>query len=112
MAHPDTDAQGDEQMLLSVTAVTHQGRVRTHNEDTIVVGNWTCGDSMDEPRQSEHDASGTTLLLVADGMGGHVGGREASRRATQAMVRLVPGDTGADTADVAGRIADGQQGVV
>ena len=101
MAHPDNDAREDGRATLEVTAITHRGRVRAHNEDTIVVGNWICGDSMDEPRQFEHDASLTTLLLVADGMGGHVAGREASRRAARAMVRLLPGDTGAGEPEIA-----------
>ena len=99
MAHPDSDAPNDGQ-LLEVTAVTHRGWVRTHNEDTIVVDDWTCGDSMEAPRRSSHDLEEATLVLVADGMGGHVGGREASRRAAEAMIRLVPGDTAPEPAEV------------
>ena len=101
MAHPDTDAPNDGQMLLEVTAVTHQGKVRMHNEDTIVAGSWIGSGSMGEPRQSSYDITGATLVLVADGMGGHVGGQEASRRAAQAMVRLIPGDAVAGPAEVA-----------
>ena len=97
---PDTDTRADSNMLLEVTAVTHRGKVRTHNEDTIVVGNRICGDSMEAPRQSVHDLTGPTLVLVADGMGGHVGGREASRRAADAMVRLIPGYRGPEPAEV------------
>ena len=88
------DVQGDGRLLMDVTAVTHRGRVRAHNEDTIVVDDWTCGESMDAPRRSLHDVAGGTLVLVADGMGGHVGGREASRRAAQALVRLIARDAG------------------
>lgn len=101
MEHLATNTQDDGQMLLEVTAVTHQGKVRMHNEDTIVVGDWIGSDSMDAPRQSSHDFTAATLVLVADGMGGHVGGREASQRAAQAMVRLIPGDTGVEPAEVA-----------
>ena len=75
-------------LVLEVTAVTHQGKVRAHNEDTIAVDRWLCGDSMAAPRQFTHDLAEPRLLLVADGMGGHVGGRQASRRAAEAMVRL------------------------
>ena len=92
MAQPANEAQ-DGQLLLHVTAVTHQGKVRSHNEDTIVVDRWICGDSMDEPRVSECDIGKGTLVLVADGMGGHVGGREASRRGAESMVRLIVGHT-------------------
>ena len=81
-------------LLMEVTAVTHRGNVRSHNEDTIVVNGWTCGDSMDAPRRSSHGFEQATLVLVADGMGGHVGGCEASRRAAQGLVRLIAGDAG------------------
>ena len=47
---------------------------------------------MTAPRQFEHDFAEPRLALVADGMGGHVGGREASRRAAQAMIRLTTSD--------------------
>lgn len=96
----DTESQGDRNMLLEVTAVTHRGKVRSHNEDSIVVGNRICDDSMEAPRQSVHDVTGATLVLVADGLGGHVGGREASRRAADAMVRLIPGDRDTEPAEV------------
>ena len=78
-------------LVLNVAAVTHRGCVRMRNEDSIAVDGWICGDSMTAPRQSVHElAAAGILLLVADGMGGHAGGREASRRAAQAMVRLIP----------------------
>ena len=99
MEQPANEAQDNQQLLLHVAAVTHQGIVRSHNEDTIVVDRWICGDSMDLPRQSVHDIGVATLVLVADGMGGHVGGREASRRAAESMVSLIVGDT--DLAEVA-----------
>lgn len=88
------DTQGNARMLLEVTAVTHRGAVRTHNEDAVVVGSWTCGDSMSTPRQSEHDLAEEPLVLVADGMGGHVGGREASQRAASGMVELASSAVG------------------
>ena len=75
-------------LVLEVTAVTHRGRVRAHNEDTISVGRWMCGDTMAAPRRSVHDFAGTRLVLVADGMGGHPAGGQASRRAALAMQRL------------------------
>lgn len=88
------DPRDDAHLLLHVTAVTHRGSVRAHNEDTIVVDDWIHSDSMEAPRQSVHDVAEAKLLLVADGMGGHAGGREASSRAAQQLVRLIAGDTG------------------
>lgn len=93
MAQPADDAQSDG-LLLQVTAVTHRGSVRARNEDTIVAGRWIRSDSMTEPRQSTHDLADGALALVADGMGGHVAGREASRQAAGAIVRLISGDMG------------------
>ena len=82
-------------VILEVTAVTHRGKVRRHNEDTIAVDRWICGDSMDVPcrfaREMPYAPDGV-LVLVADGMGGHVGGREASRRAAETMARLTAGE--------------------
>ena len=90
----EAETGGGGRLLMEVTAVTHRGKVRDHNEDTIVVDGWTCGDSMDAPRRSTHGFEPATLVLVADGMGGHVGGREASRRAAQGLVRLIAGGAG------------------
>ena len=95
-----TSSEGTAGLVLEVAAVTHRGAVRARNEDMIVVDRWIRGDSMAAPRKSAHDFSGATLLLVADGMGGHAGGREASRRAARAMVRLISGDgAGSEVSD-------------
>ena len=91
MPSPDVSAG----LVLHVSAVTHQGKVRKHNEDTIVVDRWICGDTMAAPRQSVQELPAVPdglLVMVADGMGGHVGGREASRRATETIVRLTAPD--------------------
>ena len=91
MPSPETTAG----LVLDVTAVTHQGKVREHNEDTIVVDRWICGDTMEAPHQTAWELPAVpdgVLVLVADGMGGHVGGREASRRAAETIVRLTAPD--------------------
>ena len=54
---------------VEMAAATHQGRVRTHNEDSIAA----------EP--------GAGLAVVADGMGGHNAGEVASRMAVEVIVR-------------------------
>jgi len=81
---------------LHITAITHRGCVREHNEDAIAVANWVCaGSSLDAPRCSvETLTSAPMLCLVADGMGGHRAGEVASRCVAE---RLLAG--GADLID-------------
>lgn len=65
--------------FVRVTALTHRGRVRADNEDTIVVGDWVSVVDMSEVRQSRHALDGPFVCAIADGMGGHRAGEVASR---------------------------------
>lgn len=64
-----------------VTVFTHQGAVRDHNEDTVAVGSWVCNAPMEMPRQTVHPLDCPLLCVVADGIGGHAAGEEASQLA-------------------------------
>ncbi|MGB7858890.1 MAG: PP2C family serine/threonine-protein phosphatase [Acidimicrobiia bacterium] len=62
-------------------SATHQGMVRQNNEDAVFP-------------DSSGESTGPTVLIVADGMGGHVAGEVASRIAVNAAASsdLDPGD--------------------
>ena len=65
-----------EELRITVGALTDVGRVRDHNEDAL---------GTHQPREREVLVQKGRLYLVADGMGGHVAGEVAS----QCVVRTV-----------------------
>src|SRR5581483_820968 len=72
-------------LVAHIAAFTHRGRVRAHNEDTIVVGDWVSPLEMEEPRSFRHRLPASLVCAVADGLGGHSAGEVASRHAAERL---------------------------
>lgn len=64
---------------VTVTALSHPGLVRDHNEDSLVVGPWTlCGTVTENPQTFVFPLGTPLVVAVADGIGGQPGGEVAS----------------------------------
>ena len=69
-------------MRVTITAITHRGLVRDHNEDCLGWGGWALNGELTSPMSTHLDITTPTIVVVSDGMGGHAGGETASRMAT------------------------------
>lgn len=81
--------------LVSVSALSHTGLVRDHNEDSVVLGSWTmCSSVTHSPQTLRFPAADRLVVAVADGLGGHPAGEVASTVAVQHLARVedLPGD--------------------
>ena len=72
--HPEEDSDGGS-LAFAVGAMTDKGRVREHNEDTLF--------TLSAVLSQGEEMLPTGLYIVADGMGGHEGGEQASLLAVQ-----------------------------
>ena len=79
-------------MTLHVEAagITHKGTVRENNEDCIAVGYWTSQETMSAARFFEHPLDLPFVCVVADGMGGHNDGEQASLLVAKSLARRLP----------------------
>ena len=84
---------------LAVSALSHDGLVRDHNEDSLAVGPWTtCASTTLTPQTMAFPVENPLVVAVADGLGGHPGGEVASTLVVQELSRLA--DTLADERSV------------
>ncbi|MFJ7246392.1 PP2C family protein-serine/threonine phosphatase [Kitasatospora sp. NPDC098652] len=64
---------------IAVSALSHEGLVREHNEDSLTVGPWTlCATVTTNPQTLLFPLGPPCVVAVTDGLGGHPGGEVAS----------------------------------
>ncbi len=76
---------------VAVSALSDNGVVRDHNEDSVVVGDWTlCGSEVQVPQTLVFSDDEPLVVAVADGLGGHPAGEVASAVAVEMLARSRP----------------------
>src|SRR6185295_17000982 len=75
---------------IEAAGITHRGTVRDNNEDCLAIGYWNSQESMDSARFFEHALDLPFACVVADGMGGHNDGEQASLLVARSLVRRLP----------------------
>ncbi|MFI1394332.1 PP2C family protein-serine/threonine phosphatase [Streptomyces sp. NPDC020681] len=76
---------------IAVTALSHAGLLRDHNEDSLVVGPWTlCGTVTENPQTLLFPVGSPLVVAVADGLGGHPAGEVASALVVRRIAALGP----------------------
>jgi serine/threonine protein phosphatase PrpC len=74
-----------------VTALSHAGLVRDHNEDSLVTGQWTlCAAETETPQTFVFPITSPLVVAVADGLGGHPGGDVACSVVLRELARAGP----------------------
>jgi serine/threonine protein phosphatase PrpC len=75
---------------IDAAGITHRGTVRENNEDCIAIGYWTSQETMEAARRFDHPPDFPFVALVADGMGGHNDGEQASLMVGRGLARRLP----------------------
>ncbi|MFF9979589.1 PP2C family protein-serine/threonine phosphatase [Streptomyces erythrochromogenes] len=76
---------------IAVTALSHVGLVRDHNEDSLVIGPWTlCGTVTQNPQTLVFPFGRPLVVAVADGLGGQPAGEVASELVVRQLSSLGP----------------------
>lgn len=76
---------------IAVSALSHEGLVRDHNEDSLTVGPWTlCATVTTNPQTLLFPLGPPCVVAVADGLGGHPGGEVASSLVARRLAEAGP----------------------
>ncbi|GAU66530.1 hypothetical protein SSP35_03_01780 [Streptomyces sp. NBRC 110611] len=76
---------------ITVTALSHPGLFRDHNEDSLVAGPWTlCGTVTENPQTLIFPLGTPLVVAVADGIGGQPGGEVASALTVRQLAACGP----------------------
>ena len=75
---------------VQAAGMTHRGTVRENNEDCIAIGYWTSQETMESARSFRHELDLPFACIVADGMGGHNDGEQASLLVARSLARRLP----------------------
>ncbi|MFI0712852.1 PP2C family protein-serine/threonine phosphatase [Streptomyces inhibens] len=76
---------------ITVTALSHPGLLRDHNEDSLVVGPWTlCGTVTENPQTLVFPLGTPLIVAVADGIGGQPAGEVASALTVRQLASCGP----------------------
>lgn len=77
-------------LRIEAAGITHRGTVRENNEDCIAIGYWTSQETMESVRSFQHELDLPFVCVVADGMGGHNDGEQASLLVARSLARRLP----------------------
>ena len=72
---------------VKAAGITHRGTVRDNNEDCIALGFWISQETMATARSFEHALDLPFACVIADGMGGHNDGEQASLLVARSLAR-------------------------
>lgn len=86
---------------LQVSAVTHPGKVREENEDSIAVAGFISSTAAGYPVLLRAESERPVGCLVADGLGGHAEGARASKIAAHVISDAILGPVSADSVTAA-----------
>ena len=75
---------------IEAAGITHKGAVRENNEDCIAIGYWVSQETMESARTFDHALDLPFSCIVADGMGGHNDGEQASLLVAKSLARRMP----------------------